>query len=368
MPESNPISSAVPGVLGLAPYQPGKPVEELERELGISSAIKLASNENPWGPSPLAVAALRESSDQIGFYPDANGFALKEKLSERLGIDPLQITLGNGSNDVLDLVARAFVEPGDEVIYSQYAFLVYALVTQATGGRAVVVPAVDWGHDLDAMAQSVTVRTKVVFLANPNNPTGTFVDQTALIQFLDRVPRRVIVVLDEAYFEYVIEASYPNGIELLHAYENLVVTRTFSKAYGLAGLRVGYGVASAAISDILNRVRQPFNVSGVAQSAALAALEDNEHIVRSRDENTTGKRYLCESFENLGIGYIPSVANFVTIELGSDASRIYEELLRRGIIVRPIANYAMLEHLRVTIGRGRDNEALTRALAETRSA
>jgi len=367
-PIISPVDSAVPGVKRLAPYQPGKPIEELERELGISNAIKLASNENPWGPSPLAVAALRECSDQIGMYPDANGHALKGALGKQCHTSPARITLGNGSNDVLDLVARTFVEPGDDVIYSQYGFLVYGLVTQAVGGRAVVTPAAHWGHDLDAMADAVTSRTKIVFVANPNNPTGTFIRRDGLTQFLDQIPGRVIVVLDEAYFEYVIDSEYPNGLDLVDRYENLVVTRTFSKAYGLAGLRVGYGIASEAITDLLNRVRQPFNVSNVAQSAALAALDDVDHITRSRDKNLNGKKYLCNNFEKMRIRYIPSVANFVSIELGSETMRVYEELLRRGIIVRPIANYDMPGHLRVTVGRDRDNEKLVHSLAELVSA
>ncbi len=361
---SHPADSAVPGVTNLAPYQPGKPIEELERELGISNAIKLASNENPWGPSPLAVAALRETSDQIGWYPDANGYALKGALAGHLGLAPDRITLGNGSNDVLDLVARTFVGPGDEVIYSQYAFLVYALVTQAVGGQSIVTPALDWGHDLQAMANAVTDRTKVVFLANPNNPTGTFVDEGRLTQFLERMPGRVVVVLDEAYCEYVTEPGYPDGVALMRNYENLVVTRTFSKAYGLAGLRIGYGLASAPVTDLLNRVRQPFNVSNVAQAAALAALDDAEHITRSRDTNLSGKRYLCEAFEAMGLKYIPSVANFVAVEIGKESMRVYQDLLHRGLIVRPVANYDMPAHLRITVGRDRDNEQLVKTLGE----
>lgn len=362
--DNGPIASVVSWVRDLRPYQPGKPIEELERELGIANAIKLASNENLLGPSPLALAAIRESADQVALYPDANGFALKRALAKRLQITEASITLGNGSNDLLDLVARAFVGPGDEVIYSQYAFLVYALVTKAVGGRAVVTDAVDWGHNLEAMAEAVSPQTKLIFIANPNNPTGTYVTQDQLIRFLDSVPRRVVIVLDEAYFEYVLESDYPNGLTFLDRYENLVVTRTFSKAYGLAGLRVGYAVASAGITDFLNRVRQPFNVGNVAQAAALASLDDMEHIDRSRDLNRHGRNRLCSAFDRLGITCIPSIANFIAVELGEDTLRIYQDLLRRGIIVRPIDNYDMPNHLRITIGRDRDNEQLIGAIQE----
>ncbi len=363
-PEGFPYNRAVPGVDGLKPYQPGKPIEELERELGVANAIKLASNENPLGPSPLAMAAIRESVEGVSLYPDANGFVLKRALGERLGVAPERITLGNGSNDVLDLIARTFVAPGDEVMFSQYAFLVYPLVTQAAGGRCSIVPARNWGHDLEAMAAATSDRTKVVFLANPNNPTGTYVPREELEHFLVAVPSNTVVVLDEAYFEYVDRADYPNGIELLARYDNLVVTRTFSKAYGLAGLRVGYAVASPAITDLLNRVRQPFNVSSVAQAAALAALDDPEHVARSRDLNRQQMVVLSERLADMGFPHIPSVANFLTVEFGERAGHVYEALLSRGVIVRPIANYGMPNHLRVSIGRPRENDQFLAALPE----
>lgn len=363
-----PYTEAVPDILDLAPYQPGKPMDELERELGVRNAVKLASNENPAGPAKGVIAALETAMSGLRLYPDANGFALKEALAAHLGVGANRITLGNGSNDVLDLLARIFVTPGDEVVYAEYAFLVYALVTKATSGRAVVVPARDWGHDLSAMADAVTARTKLVFIANPNNPTGTWTDAAALEAFLERVPENVIVVLDEAYCEYVDENAYPNGLDYLDRFPNLVVTRTFSKIYGLAGLRAGYAVASEGITDLLNRVRQPFNVNHLAQKAALAALADQGHVDRCRDINRRGRARLSELCEELGLDYIPSVANFLTVEFGERTTEIYEALLRRGIIVRPVANYGMPGHLRITIGTREDMTLLENALRKLVSA
>lgn len=359
-----PFSVAVPDVLDLAPYQPGKPVEELERELGVSRAVKLASNENPAGPAPGVAEALAEAREGIRLYPDANGFALKAALSEELGIRAERITLGNGSNDVLDLLARVFVTPGDEVVYAEYAFLVYALVTRATSGRAVVVAAREWGHDLSAMADAVSARTKLVFVANPNNPTGTYVDRQALEGFLARVPPHVVVVLDEAYCEYVDREDYPDGLQYLDRFPNLVVTRTFSKIHGLAGLRVGYAAASAAVTDLLNRVRQPFNVNQLAQKAALAALADKQHVIRCRELNARGLDRLARFCDEAGLGYIPSAANFLTVEFGARAGEVYQELLERGVIVRPVGNYGMPGHLRITIGLPEEMDGLEGALKQ----
>jgi histidinol-phosphate aminotransferase len=359
---SFPYTRAVSGIQNLTPYRPGKPIEEVERELGIPNATKLASNENPLGPSPLVLAAMRECLDSIALYPDANGFRLKNALSNHLNTPPEQMTLGNGSNDVLDLIARVFVGPGDEVIFSQYAFLVYALVASAVGGEIKVTPAVDWGHDLMSMAECVTERTKVVFIANPNNPTGTYNTSSDLKTFLESVPSEVIVVLDEAYFEYVRQPDYPNGLEFLDGHSNLIVVRTFSKAYGLAGLRIGYGIAGDQITDLLNRVRQPFNVNQVAQMGALAALEDPEHIARSQELNQQQMQRLCTACDELGLPYIPSVANFLTIEFGQHAAKIHQSLLEQGIIVRPLGNYDMPHHLRVTIGRSHEIDQLIDAI------
>ena len=359
---SFPYDRACPGVLDLQPYQPGKPVEELERELGVANAIKLASNENPLGASPLALAALREAEKAVPWYPDANGFELKQVLARQHGVEPEQITLGNGSNDVLDLLARVFVAPGKRVVYSQYAFLVYELVTRAVGGQAVVTPARDWGHDPVALAAAVNRDTKLVFVANPNNPTGTYLTEEALTGLLARIPPEVVVVLDEAYCEYVTAPDYPDGLALLARHPNLVVTRTFSKIHGLAGLRIGYALAHGALAELLNRVRQPFNVNASAQAAALASLQDEDHVLRSRANNTLQLQKLCALCERLGLEYIPSVANFLTVRFGSSAQTVYQQLLRKGIIVRPVANYGMPQHLRITIGRAREMEKLAVAL------
>ena len=353
---------AAPGVRELQPYQPGKPIEELEREYGVSNAIKLASNENPLGPSPRALEAARGVLADIARYPDGNGFALKSKLAARHGVRPGQITLGNGSNDVLECVARAFVTPENEVVFSEHAFAVYPIVTHAVGARAVVTPAVNWGHDLDAMHRSINARTRLVFIANPNNPTGTWLDRSVLEVFIAGLPSHVLVVVDEAYFEYVTEADYPDTSRWLDRFPNLIVTRTFSKAYGLAGLRVGYGLSSEAVADMLNRVRQPFNVNSVALAGAYAALDDGAHIERSVHTNSEGMRQVVSGAERLGLGHIPSVGNFVCIDMGRAAAVAYESLLARGVIVRPVASYGMPNHLRVTIGTRDENDRFLEAL------
>ena len=354
---------AAPGVRGLVPYQPGKPIEELEREYGVTNAIKLASNENPLGPSPLALACVREAMADLARYPDGGGFALRQAISDRLGVERDAITLGNGSNDVLELVARAFITPQDEVLYSEYAFAVYPLVTQALGARAVVTPACDFGHDLTAMAAAITPRTRLVFIANPNNPTGTWLTRAALETFVRGLPPQVIVVIDEAYAEYVTDPDYPNALQWLDQCPNLVVTRTFSKAYGLAGLRVGYAVSHPALANFLNRVRQPFNVNSLALVAATAALRDEEHLARARTLNAEGMATLTAGIAALGLRYIPSVGNFLAVDMGQPAGPIYEALLHQGVIVRPLGNYGLPHHLRVTIGLPVENERFLDALA-----
>ena len=282
-----------------------------------------------------------------------------------IGVARTQITLGNGSNDVLELAARTFVAPGDEVVFSAHAFAVYPIVTQAVGGKAVVVPAKNWGYDLDAISAAVTTRTKLIFIANPNNPTGTWLTRSALAAFLRDLPSLVIVVLDEAYFEYVTEAEYPDGIQWLAQFPNLIVARTFSKIYGLAGLRIGYGVSSAGIAELFNRVRQPFNVNSLAQAAAVAALDDHAHVAHSRETNTAGLRQLADGFRARHLEFIPSVANFISVRVGA-AAQIYERLLRQGVIVRPVANYDMPEYLRVTVGRAAENTRFLAALDQAR--
>ena len=355
---------AIPGVQGLSPYQPGKPIEELEREYGVTNAIKLASNENPLGPSPRAVDAARQALRDIHRYPDGNGFSLKQALARKLGVVPGNITLGNGSNDILELLARAFVQPDNEVIFSEHAFAVYPIVTRAVGATPVVTPARNWGHDLAAMRAAVNARTRLVFIANPNNPTGTWLAAGELEEFIRSMPAHVLVAVDEAYFEYVSEAAYPDSVAWVGRYPNLVTTRTFSKVYGLAGLRVGYAVSSPEMADVLNRVRQPFNVNSVALAAAEAALGDEMHMARAAQANREGMELLTETFKSLGLKFITSAGNFVCVDFGRPAAPVYEGLLRAGVIVRPVANYGMPNHLRVTIGLPAENLRFITALKQ----
>ncbi len=355
---------ATAGVQKLQPYVPGKPVDELERELGIKNIVKLASNENPLGPSPKVLEAIQRALPELTRYPDGNGFALKQKLSQRFNLRPEQITLGNGSNDILEIIARAFADSQSEIIFSQHAFAVYPIAAQAIGARAVVTPARDFGHDLDAMVRAVTEHTKLIFLANPNNPTGTWFDAQALERFLQAVPERVLVVLDEAYVEYVEQEGFPDGLSYLPRYPNLIVSRTFSKAYGLAALRVGYAVSNPQVADILNRVRQPFNVDSLAQVAAVAALDDEEYVRRTVDMNRQGMAQICDGLRDLGLSWVPSLGNFLCVNLGRDAMPIYQALLRKGVIVRPVANYEMPQFLRISVGTQAENAVFLRALAE----
>lgn len=360
------LSLGTAAVQALQPYQPGKPLDELEREYGIKHAVKLASNENPLGPGPAAQQTIRACLNDLARYPDGNGFALKLALSNRHGVAPEQVTLGNGSNDILELLARAFLTPDHEVIFSEHAFAVYPIVTQAVGARAIITPAKNWGYDLDAVLAAITANTRLIFIANPNNPTGTWLTKTELAGFLSNVPPQVLVVLDEAYFEYASALAsdaeeYPNGMQWLNQYPNLVVTRTFSKAYGLAGLRIGYSVSHADVADLLNRVRQPFNVNSLALAAAEVALDNQEHIERSLVCNVQGMKLLTQAFTRLGLEYILSIANFVSVNVG-DAAAVYNALLHEGVIVRPVANYAMPEYLRISIGTAEENDRCITAL------
>jgi len=352
-------------VRSIAPYQPGKPISELARELGLDEAgiVKLASNENPLGIGPRTRAAIDAALGEIARYPDGNGYELKLALSRRYGVDMSTIVLGNGSNDVLELVALAFLGPGRAAVMSQHAFAVYPLATQARGARSIVVPAKRYGHDLEAMARAIDEETYVVWVANPNNPTGTLARPAELEAFLRRVPERVLVVLDEAYNEYIKPDLRADTVKWLKRHPNLVVTRTFSKAYGLAGLRVGYGLAHPSVADVMNRVRQPFNVNSLALAAAAAALDDMEFVARSYALNLQGMAQLEEGAGRLGVDFIPSYGNFLTIRVGK-APEIYKRLLRRGVIVRPVGGgYGLPEHLRVTIGTQAENEKFLGALA-----
>jgi len=363
------LKLAAPGVQALQPYLPGKPVAELEREYGISNAVKLASNENPFGPGPLALAAAREVLQDLSRYPEGSAWLLAEKLAGKHQLARDCITLGNGSNDVLDIIARVFLTPAHEAVFSQYAFAVYPIAVQAVGAKARIAPAHDGsrgpacGHDLDAMNSLVGPDTRLVFIANPNNPTGTWLESDALEAFIANLPAHVMVVVDEAYFEYVDKASYPDTSTWLERFPNLIVTRTFSKAYGLAGFRVGYALSHPDVAGLLNRVRQPFNVNTVAQAAALAALDDVEHLQQSIRRNREGMEQLVSGFHALGLAYIESAGNFVAVNTGRGLER-YEALLQQGVIVRPVANYGMPDHLRVTVGRADENARLLAALEQ----
>jgi histidinol-phosphate aminotransferase len=362
------LKLAVPGVRNLFPYQPGKPISELAREYGIAAAVKLASNENPLGPSPKAQEAARLALMDAGRYPDSNGFELKAALAKKHDVAIEAITLGNGSNEVLELVARAFLGPDLEAVFSDYAFIVYPIVTQSVGARARVAPArprehpMAYGHDLEAMAPLINARTRVVFIANPNNPTGTYLTGASLESFIADLPSGVLVVVDEAYFEYVAEPDYPDTTQWLARFPNLIVTRTFSKAYGLAGLRIGYALSHPQIADLLNRVREPFNVNTIAQAAALAALEDTAHLKQSIWINREGMRCLQDACAELGLTALRSVGNFLCVDIKRPSGAVYEALLREGVIVRPIANYGLPNHLRITIGLPEENERLINAL------
>jgi histidinol-phosphate aminotransferase len=354
-------------VRSIAPYQPGKPISELAREMGLdeSSIVKLASNENPRGIGPRTRAAIDAALGEIARYPDGNGFELKQALARRYHVDIGSIVLGNGSNDVLELVAAAFLGPGRAAVMAQHCFAVYPLATQARGARSIVVPAKDYGHDLDAMARAIDDETYVVWLANPNNPTGTYAKPDSLEAFLRRIPERVLVILDEAYNEYLPADLRGDSVRWLKRHPNLILTRTFSKAYGLAGLRAGYALAHTSVADVMNRVRQPFNVNSLALAAATAALDDMEFVAKSYAENLQGMKQLVEGARSLGLDYIPSFGNFLTVRVGK-AAEVYKRLLRRGVIVRPVGGgYQLPEHLRVTIGTAQENEKFLAALAAT---
>ncbi|HUN92870.1 MAG TPA: histidinol-phosphate transaminase [Burkholderiaceae bacterium] len=365
---STPGVDALSWVSAIAPYVAGKPIEETARELGLDPAriVKVASNENPLGMAPAAVRALerlmRSPAAELGRYPDSNGFALRAALAERFGVPADWITLGNGSNDILELCAAATLAPGRSGLYAQYSFAVYPLAVQARGARAIVVPAKAYGHDLDAMQAAIAPDTRLVFLANPNNPTGTFLPAEALERFLQRVPSSVLVVLDEAYNEYLPPALRYDSVAWVRRYPNLLVSRTFSKIYGLASLRVGYAIARPEVAALLHRVRHPFNVNAFALAAATAALGDHEFVARSYELNRAGLEQLAAGFRRLGLEWVPSDANFLLVRVG-DGARIYRGMLERGVIVRPVASYALPEWLRFTVGLPEENARALEALA-----
>jgi len=360
---------APPYVRAIAAYQPGKPASDVARELGLveSDIIKLASNENPLGANPRAIEAIRAVLSELARYPDGNAFALKEELAKRHNISEDSIVLGNGSNDVLELAAMAFLAPGTSAVYAQHCFVVNRLATQARGADGIEVPARDFGHDLEAMRAAVRNDTRVIFVSNPNNPTGTWIEPSQVLAFLRQVPPNVLVVLDEAYHEYLAATDQSASIEWVREFPNLLVTRTFSKAHGLAGLRVGYGVAHAQIADLMNRVRQPFNVNSLAQAAAIAALGDTAFLQTGFELNQAGMVQLTSGFDAMGLDWIPSHGNFVSVRVG-DAARVFQGLLERGVIVRPISGYGLPEHLRITVGLKAENARFLETLAAVRQA
>ncbi|HWO41118.1 MAG TPA: histidinol-phosphate transaminase [Candidatus Eisenbacteria bacterium] len=345
----------------LVPYVPGKPIEEVEREYGIAGSAKLASNENPLGPSPRALQAIREKLELLHLYPDGDCFYLRRGLADHLGVKPEQLIFGNGSNEIIELAARTFMRPGDEAVMARQAFIVYKLIVQAIGGVRREIPLTDFTHDLDAMARAITPRTRMVFLANPNNPTGTIYRRAAWERFLERVPPAVLIVADEAYFEYVGVADYPDSLRYQDGERTILTVRTFSKLYGLAGLRIGYGVGPEEIIALMQRVRQPFNVNAPAQWGAMAALGDQDHVRRSLAANEEGLAYLRGELDRLRLVYVPSHANFLLVRVG-DGEKIFKQLLARGIIVRPMAAYELPEYVRVTVGTMPENRRFIHGL------
>jgi histidinol-phosphate aminotransferase len=345
----------------LIPYEPGKPIEEVEREYGIANSVKLASNENPLGPSPKALAAIREKLDHLHLYPDGDCFYLKRGLAQKLAVAPDTLIFGNGSNEIIELAARTFLRPGDEAVMAEQAFVVYQLIVQAVGGKSTAVPLRDYAHDLAAIAEAVTPQTRLVFLANPNNPTGTIFRREEWDRFLGRVSKNILLIVDEAYFEYVQDRDYPDSLKYHEPDRAILTLRTFSKLYGLAGLRIGYGVGSKEIIAMMQRVRQPFNVNAAAQWAALAALDDSEHVQRSLEVNRAGLDYLQAEFQKLGLEFVPSQGNFILVRVGR-GQEVFQQLLGHGVIVRPMGGYRFPEHVRVTVGTMAENQKFIDAL------
>ena len=352
-----------PAVFSLPVYQPGRPIEEVARELGLraSDIIKLASNENPLGPSPAALVAMQKAIAQLHLYPDGNAFYLKQKLSEKLSLNPANLILGNGSNEIIEFVGHALMSPGSEVVVSQYCFAIYPIVAKMFGANPVVVPAKNYGHDLPAILAAITPKTKVVFVANPNNPTGTLASREDVLRLVDEVPPNVLLVMDEAYFEFLDDPV--DLLPLIRSGErpNLLLMRTFSKIYGLAGLRLGYGIGSPELIAALEKIRQPFNINSIAQAGALAALEDTAHINKTRANNAKGLKFFTEHFLQMGLEIIPSFANFILVRVG-DGQRVFNELQKKGVIVRPLGGYQMPEWIRVSVGTMAENERFLTAL------
>jgi histidinol-phosphate aminotransferase len=352
-------------IRNITPYQPGKPIEEVERELGIPSVIKLASNENPLGASPFAIAAAQKALTKAHLYPDAGCYDLKQMLSKFLHVQPTQLTIGNGSENILEIITKAYLPQNSAAILSQYAFLTIQLLIASFAAEMITIPAKDFGHDIRSMIAAINEKTRIIFVVNPNNPTGTYTSADDMRLLLESVPPHILIVVDEAYHEYIDCADYLNMLPMLDQYPNLVITRTFSKAYGLAGMRLGYAISSLEIADILNRARLPFNVNSAAGAAAVAALQDQNHIVKTIALNKQGMQQLIDGFKKMQMEYIPSLGNFITINIKQDARAIYQKLLYEGVIVRPLLAYDLPTHLRVTIGTADENDKLLRALHTT---
>ena len=350
----------------LPTYQPGRPIEEVARELNLpaESIIKVASNENPFGPSPLALAALHKAIGGVNLYPDGNAFYLKQKLAAKLGVETANLILGNGSNEIIEFVSHALLEPGTDVVVSQYCFAIYPIVAKMFGANVIIVPARDYGHDLPAMLRAITVNTRIVFVANPNNPTGTLAPREEVIKFVNDVPDDVLLVMDEAYIEFLGDAVDLVPLIRLGARKNLVLMRTFSKIYGLAGLRVGYGIADAGLISAFEKVRQPFNINLLAQAAALAALDDDEHVRKTRANNFGGLQFFEKAFRRLSLQFVPSSANFILVRVG-EGQRIFDAMQKLGVIVRPMGGYQLPEWIRLSIGTPQENERSLGALEKS---
>ena len=344
-------------------YQPGRPIEEVARELGLPAdgIIKVASNENPFGPAPLAIAAMQKALTGVNLYPDGNAFYLKQKLAAKLGVEPANLVLGNGSNEIIEFVAHALLAPGTDVVVSQFCFAVYPIVTKLFGANLIIVPAKSYGHDLPAMLRAITPRTRIVFVANPNNPTGTLAPREEVIQFVNDVPDDVLLVMDEAYIEFLNDPLDLVSLVRLGARKNLILMRTFSKIYGLAGLRIGYGIANPEFAAALEKIRQPFNINLLAQTAALAALDDAEHVRKTRQNNFAGLELFERAFRDLKLEYIPSHANFILVRVG-DGQKVFEAMQRQGVIVRPMGGYQLPEWIRISIGTPQENQRCFKTL------
>jgi histidinol-phosphate aminotransferase len=347
-------------------YQPGRPIEEVARDLGLpaDSIIKVASNENPFGPSPLAIAAMQKVLASLNLYPDGNAFYLKQKLAAKLGVEPANLVLGNGSNEIIEFVGHALLAPGDDVVVSQFCFAVYPIVTKLFGANLITVPAKNYGHDLPAMLRAITPQTRIIFVANPNNPTGTLAPREEVIRFVNDVPDDVLLVMDEAYIEFLDDAVDLVSLVRLGARKNLILMRTFSKIYGLAGLRIGYGIGNPEFIVALEKIRQPFNINLLAQTAAFAALDDAEHVRKTRQNNFAGLEFFERAFRDLKLEFVPSHANFILVRVG-EGQQIFEAMQKQGVIVRPMGGYQLPEWIRISIGTPQENERCLGALKTT---